>query len=335
MSNVLSIDVVDYFQANTFSDFTGSRHWENYESHIETNTYRLLKLLAASSSPAAQIFNSEIQDTKFEIENLRTLNSTLLKKNGAIRNPVRATFFCFGWIAKKYPHLIKEIQAQGHEVACHGFATNLVYLMSEKEFRMDIRKAKAVLEDLSGVEVIGYRAPCFSINKKSLWTLKVIAEEGFRYDSSIFPIHHDIYGFPEAPRFPFMVNMNGNGSFKFSILSFNTGKKVDSEYQSLNFLLEFPLSTTRLFGKNLAISNGDYSRLFAYFNLKKIIQKINPSQNWPFIFHLHPWGLEYKKQRGSEKTENRLIALLKSFSIFSFKDILDLYSNPIEVVTKN
>ena len=138
----------------------------------------------------------------------------------ALCRPVQATFFILGWIAERYPDLIRRIQKEGHEIACHGYAHKLIYHQSKEEFREDIRKAKAILENIIGDEVIGYRAPSYSITNKSQWAFEILTEEGFKYDSSIFPIHHDFYGFPNAPRFPFVISLNGNSNFEFRMLNF-------------------------------------------------------------------------------------------------------------------
>jgi hypothetical protein len=132
---------------------------------------------------------------------------------------VRATFFVLGWIAEKYPQLIREIHQSKYEIASHGYDHRLIYNTSPNKFREDVRKSKEILEDIIGEEVIGYRAPSYSITSKSQWAFEVLMEEGFKYDSSIFPIHHDFYGFPEAPRFPFLISMNGNNNFEFSLLN--------------------------------------------------------------------------------------------------------------------
>ena len=125
-----------------------------------------------------------------------------------------------GWIAERYPDLVRRIQKEGHEIACHGYAHQLVYTQSRDEFRQDVKRAKSILEDITGEEVIGYRAPSYSITNKSQWAFEVLVEEGFKYDSSIFPIRHDFYGMREAPRFPFVVSLNGNSNVEFSMLNF-------------------------------------------------------------------------------------------------------------------
>jgi len=176
---------------SAFEGVVKREDWDKYESRIEHNTHRLLNIL----------------------------NGSFRNPQSAIRNPVRATFFCLGWVAERYPHLIREIHQQGHEIGCHSYDHRLVYGMTPDEFREDIRKSKRLLEDAIGAEVIGYRAPSYSITKNSLWAFEVLIEEGFKYDSSIFPIRHDRYGIPNAPRFPFLISVNGNNTFEINTLN--------------------------------------------------------------------------------------------------------------------
>ena len=163
----LTVDVEDYFQVSGFEAVVPPASWEHFESRVEQNTDRLLEILA---------------DTK-----------------------VVATFFILGWTAERFPQLVRRIQVAGHELASHSFAHRLVYSCSREEFREDTRRAKRAVEDISGQSVIGYRAPSFSITRNSLWALEILAEEGFRYDSSIFPIFRDRYGIPSAPRYPYRI----------------------------------------------------------------------------------------------------------------------------------
>jgi hypothetical protein len=202
MVNALSIDVEDYFQVQAFANVIPYQEWENYESRAKRNTRRILDLLSNSINP------SDSSNPTNPINSINPSNP----------NPVRATFFVLGWIAEHCPGLVREIRAQGHEIACHGYAHQLIYGQSLKTFREDIKKAKAILEDITGDAVIGYRAPSYSITGDSLWAFEVLMEEGFRYDSSVFPIRHDFYGLPQAPRFPFTVSLNGNGTPVFSPL---------------------------------------------------------------------------------------------------------------------
>jgi polysaccharide deacetylase family protein (PEP-CTERM system associated) len=194
MFNILTIDIKDYFQVHAFSNVIKFEEWGNYECRIERNTDRILEILDSVRSP----------------------------------QKVQGTFFVLGWIAERYPDLVRRIHKEGHEIACHGYAHKLIYDQSKEEFRNDIKKAKATLEDITGNEVIGYRAPGYSITNKSQTAFEILAEEGFKYDSSIFPIRHDFYGMPNAPRFPFTISLNGNENVEFSVVNF--------EFKDLGFI---------------------------------------------------------------------------------------------------
>ena len=210
MLNALTIDVEDYFQVHAFSDAIKFENWGNYECRIERNTDRLLSIL--SDSP---IKNGSTAARQYGNTLIPQHSSTSALKNDSVPSPqhlvthslnnsftqkVQGTFFVLGWIAERYPGLVRRIQKLGHEIACHGYAHRLIYTQSKEEFRQDIRKAKAILEDITGSEVTGYRAPSYSITNRSQWAFEVLVEEGFKYDSSIFPIRHDFYGMPDAPR---------------------------------------------------------------------------------------------------------------------------------------
>jgi polysaccharide deacetylase family protein (PEP-CTERM system associated) len=229
MLNILTIDIEDYFQVHAFSDVIKFENWGNFECRIECNTDRLLNVL---SSP------------------LRTPHSEL-------RTPIHATFFVLGWIAERYPDLVRRIQKEGHEIACHGYAHRLVYTQSRDEFRQDITRAKSILEDITSSEVIGYRAPSYSITSKSQWAFEILMEEGFKYDSSIFPIHHDFYGMPDAPRFPFAVSLNGNSNVEFSVLNF------ESNTASLNNGNTAALDNSLTYSPNNSVSEPQTSVLEA------------------------------------------------------------------------
>jgi hypothetical protein len=267
-----------------------------------------------------------------------------------------------GWIAERYPSLIRRIQKEGHEIACHGYAHKLIYTQSREEFRQDIKKSKAILEDITGSEVMGFRAPNYSITNKSQWAFGVLAEEGFKYDSSIFPIRHDFYGMPGAPRFPFLISLNGNSNVEFSMLTFekpqhrstaapnnsltqNSDLRPQSSVLEVNsklntqhstFIVEFPLSTVKLFGQNVPISGGGYFRLFPYSLIRKGLKTINEKEEKPFIFYIHPWELDFEQPRIKEvslrsrfrhyvnlnKTEFKFKRLLSDFQFSSIKEIL-------------
>ena len=302
MLNILTIDIEDYFQVHALSSVIRYEDWDKFDCRIERNTDCILETLTE----------------------IKTQNSAL-----STQSSPKATFFVLGWIAERYPDLIRRIQKEGHEIACHGYAHRLIYTQTKEEFRADIRRAKGILEDITGSEVIGYRAPSYSITNKSQWAFKVLIEEGFKYDSSIFPIHHDFYGMPNAPRFPFVISLNGNESFEFSVLNFESLethnskfithnfelnnslthshinqifnslalKTLNSELRTQQYLLEFPISTIHLLGMNFPISGGGYFRLFPYSLIKKGLKNINEKEGKPFIFYIHPWEIDSDQPR--------------------------------------
>ena len=199
MINALTIDVEDYFQVSAFAPYIARRDWDTRECRVERNVGRILDMLAAEKT--------------------------------------HATFFTLGWIAQRYPHLVRRIAADGHEVASHGYGHERVSDLTPEAFAQDIRTAKHLLEDIAGVTVTGYRAPSFSIGQTNLWALDVLEQEGYRYSSSIYPIQHDHYGMPDAPRFAHRIRHD---------------------------LIEVPPTTLRLFNRNLPSSGGGYFRLFPY-----------------------------------------------------------------------
>lgn len=274
MLNALTIDVEDYFMVSAFADKVKFEDWHRQECRIEKNTYRILELL------------NEYK--------------------------VKATFFVLGWIAERYPQLIKDISSSGHEIASHGYNHRLIYDQTADEFRKDIRKTKKILEDITGEPVVGYRATSFSVIKKTFWALDILVQEGFKYDSSIFPIIHDRYGIIDFSRFPVRVNLNGSGG-----------------------ILEFPLSTIRLFNSNFPVAGGGYFRLFPYMFFKKGIKRINNLEKQPAIFYFHPWEIDPKQPvqnvgwktrirhyTNLRKTEDRLKRLLSDFRWGRVSDVI-------------
>ena len=203
MLNAVSIDVEDYFHVSAFERYIRREDWDNYSLRVEGNTKKILDLL-----------------DKFS---------------------VKATFFILGWVAERRPLVVKEIHERGHEIACHGYGHQLIYRIGHVNFRQDVKKAKSLIEDICGVAVTGFRAPSYSITKKSLWALDILIEEGFTYDSSIFPIMHDIYGMVDACRFPSQIR------------------------RPPGVIMEFPLSTLQInmaqIKYNLPIAGGGYLRL--------------------------------------------------------------------------
>lgn len=267
--NALTIDVEDYYQVHAFSDVIRSEDWDSFEPRLETNTYHILDLL-----------------------------DTLGPKP-------RSTFFILGWNADRYPALVREIHARGHEVACHGYAHKCIFNQTQREFREDVRKAKEVLENITGVQVIGYRAPTYSITSDTVWALEVLFELGFRYDSSIFPIKHDVYGFPKAPRFPFYIDFT-NDDLPFQLKNPEYMDQIDNPEKGNTGtpptnqqllgpdarFIEFPVSTITLLGCNLPFCGGGYFRLFPYWYARWGLNKINKRFKKPAIFYIHPWELD-------------------------------------------
>ena len=203
MLNALTIDVEDYFQVEAFARQIDPKTWDSYSLRVEKNTDRIL---------------------------------ALLEQRG-----VRATFFILGWVAERCPDLVKRIQELGHEIGCHSYGHQAIYNGTYEDFERDLRRAKAVIENITGRALKSYRAPSFSITSRTMWALGVLAEEGFENDSSIFPIAHDLYGIPDAPRFPYI-------------------KVLDSQH----VIKEFPPSTLRFCGKNFPVGGGGYLRLLPY-----------------------------------------------------------------------
>lgn len=243
--NALTVDVEDYFQVSAFAPHIARDAWDRLPCRVERNVDVILALLD--------------------------------------EHKARATYFTLGWIAERYPHLIRRIVEQGHEIASHGYAHLRVTEQSREEFRQDITRAKGLLEDIAGVDVKGYRAPSFSIGSGNLWALECLREAGYRYSSSIYPIRHDHYGMPEAPRFPFYPD-GGHG------------------------LLEVPVTTVNLFNRNLPAGGGGYFRLLPYSVSRWCLRRVNTVDRQPCIFYFHPWEIDpgQPRQRGvSVKTRFR------------------------------
>jgi polysaccharide deacetylase family protein (PEP-CTERM system associated) len=231
ITNALTIDVEDYFQVSAFARHIDRADWDRIECRVERNVERILALLDG-------------HDT-------------------------RATFFTLGWIAERYPQLVRRIVNNGHEVASHGYSHLRASEQSETGFFNDIHTAKCLLEDLSGSEVKGYRAPSFSIGKQNLWAFDTLEKAGYRYSSSIYPIRHDHYGMPEAPRFAHAVGG----------------------------LLEIPATTVRSFKRNWPASGGGYFRLLPYEVSRWMLRRVNGSDGQPAVFFFHPWEIDPEQPR--------------------------------------
>jgi polysaccharide deacetylase family protein (PEP-CTERM system associated) len=271
--NALTVDVEDYFQVSAFERVVARERWGAYESRVVANTDRLLDLFAERG--------------------------------------VHATFFVLGWTAGREPALVRRIAAAGHEIASHGHGHRLVYDQTPDQFREDVRRARAQLQAFSGQAVVGYRAPSFSITGRSLWALDILIEEGYTWDASIFPIRHDRYGIPSAPRHPYWID------------------------RAAGRLLEIPASTVRLAGTNLPIGGGGYFRLFPYAWTRRGIRRLNQVERKPAVFYLHPWEVDpgqprlqasrlsrFRHYHNLAETDGRLRRLLADFRFASIADAI-------------
>jgi polysaccharide deacetylase family protein (PEP-CTERM system associated) len=274
VTNALSVDVEEYYHAAIFRNGTRDLPNGQFESRVEESVDLLLAFL-------------RIHRTK-------------------------ATFFTLGEVAAAHPALIRKIASEDHEVACHGDRHDDVYRLTPQEFRADIRRSKRQLEDLIGGSVIGYRAPNFSIGPDQSWAYQILAEEGFQYDSSTYPILHDRYGQPNAPRFPYEIWRDGSAS-----------------------LVEFPIGTLRLFGVNVPIGGGGYFRLSPFWLFRFGIRRVNVREQRPIMFYLHPWELDSAQPRppmawrhrfrhyvGLETEASKLSRLLSRFRFGTARDVL-------------
>ena len=232
MLNAFSVDVEDYFQVNAFERTIPRDSWGSFEPRVERNTRRLLDLCAEYG--------------------------------------VRGTFFTLGWVAERYPQLVRRIAEHGHEVASHGHGHERASDLSTAAFASDVARAKASLEDITGAPVIGYRAPSFSIGESNLWAFDCLAEAGYRYSSSVYPIRHDHYGTPDWPRFARPVR---------------------------DTLIEIPATTVRLFERNLPAAGGGYFRLLPYAASRWMLRRVNDAEQRPAVFYFHPWEIDAAQPR--------------------------------------
>jgi polysaccharide deacetylase family protein (PEP-CTERM system associated) len=271
--NAMTIDVEDYFQVSAFEGIAPRHRWDSFESRVVANTERLL---------------------------------AIFDERG-----VKATFFSLGWVAERQPALVRRIASLGHEIASHGYAHRLVYDLTRDGFRDDVRRSKALLESAGEMRVHGYRAPSYSITPRSLWALDVLIEEGFSYDASVFPIHHDRYGIPLSPRCPYIVE------------------------REAGTLIEAPASAIRLGPVNLPVAGGGYFRLLPYGWTRWGIARLNDRERRPAIFYLHPWELDSQQPRlpagvlgrirhyrNLDQCERRLRRLLDDFRFASLATVL-------------
>lgn len=269
----MTVDVEDYFHVAAFDDDIGREDWGKWPSRVEANTDRMLDVLDAGGA--------------------------------------RATFFVLGWVAKRHPTVVPRILARGHEVGCHGYSHRLIYRQSPEEFRTETRTAKAMLEDQGGVAVAGYRAATFSIVKKTLWALDVLAEEGFLYDSSIFPILHDRYGIPGAPREPHRLTTPRGAT-----------------------IVEFPITVVNVLGLNVPVAGGGYFRQFPYGLTRWGLKRVE-ADGRPFVFYCHPWEVDpeqprvhtgwlsrLRHYRNLDRCEGRLRRLIGDFRFGTAREVL-------------
>jgi polysaccharide deacetylase family protein (PEP-CTERM system associated) len=273
--NAMTIDVEDYFHVSAFASVVSPAEWPGLDSRVTDSTERVLGVLEQAG--------------------------------------VHATFFVLGWVAERFPGLVRRISDDGHEIASHSFDHGLVYDKSAEAFREDLRRAAAALHDACGVRVRGYRAPSYSITERSMWALDVLAEEGYEYDSSIYPIHHDRYGVPTWTR------------------------HIHTMERASRTMWELPGSTVRHFGVNLPVGGGGYFRLLPYGWTRRGIRRLNDVEGQPAVFYLHPWELDPGQPRlnvglatrirhyhNLAATEGRLRELLRDFRFGPVRDVLRL-----------
>jgi len=265
IKNALTIDVEDYFHVSAFAPHLSRADWDRLPCRVERNVDAVLAMLSEHGT--------------------------------------RATYFMLGWVAERYPSLVRRIVEQGHELASHGYAHQRASEQSREEFREDVTRAKRLLEDISGSAVQGYRAPSFSIGQDNLWALECLSEVGYRYSSSIYPVRHDHYGTPDAPRFAYRP-------------------------QTARGLLELPVTTVRYFNQNLPAGGGGYFRLLPYCVSRAWLRRVNQLDGEPCIFYFHPWEIDPQQPRvrqarllakvrhylNLERTEGRLRRLLADFA---------------------
>lgn len=281
LRNALTVDVEDYFQVAALAEAIRPEDWHRHELRVERNTHRLLDLFDARD--------------------------------------VTATFFVLGWVAERCPALVREIVARGHELASHGYSHQLVYRQTPEVFREETRRSKQILENEAQRRVLGYRAASYSVTRESLWALDIIAEEGFVWDSSIFPVRHDRYGIPGAQRWPHHLSTPAGHT-----------------------LVEFPLTTLRWSGMTLPIAGGGYFRLYPYAFSRFGLRRVNRVDGRPFIFYLHPWEVDpdqprvpvgwksrFRHYNNLRKCEPRLERLLDDFAFDTVGNVLRAQGLPV------
>ncbi|WP_158769077.1 XrtA system polysaccharide deacetylase [Paraglaciecola sp. L1A13] len=271
--NAMTVDVEDFFHVSAFESIITPEQWKDYQPRVDTNTRKLLDLFA--------------------------------------KHDVKSTFFVLGWVAERYPELIKDIHAQGHEIASHGYAHRRATEQTREQFTADVTRSKNHLEDLLGESLTGYRAPSFSIGYNNEWAFEVLAELGFQYSSSTYPVKHDLYGTPDWPRFA---------------------------YKRKEGIIEIPIPTLKVMGKQTPIGGGGYFRLYPYTLTKTLISKYLKREKQPYSFYFHPWEIDADQPRMTNaplksrfrhyvnlnKTEGKLERLLSDFSWGTMKDVYNI-----------
>ncbi len=264
ITNAMTVDVEDWFQVSAFEPHIDRDDWDRLPCRVEANVDRILALFD--------------------------------------ERDVKATFFTLGWVAERFPEVIRRIVAQGHELASHGWSHVRATEQTPETFREDVSRTRALLEDLGGVPVLGYRAASYSIGRDNLWAWEVLAEAGYRYSSSVVPIRHDLYGMPEAPRFAF--------------------EAVEGA------LLEIPVTTLSVAGRKINFGGGGWFRLFPYAVTRAALRRVNEQDGKPCIFYFHPWEIDPEQPRvegaglkarfrhylNLARTESRLRRLLGDFA---------------------
>ncbi|MCC2614854.1 DUF3473 domain-containing protein [Aestuariibacter halophilus] len=268
--NAMTVDVEDFFHVSAFDSIIKPEDWKDYQPRVEDNTRRLMDLFA--------------------------------------RKGVKSTFFVLGWVAERYPQLIKDIHQQGHEIASHGYAHRRASSQTREEFLADVTRSKNHLEDLLGEAVTGYRAPSFSIGYDNEWAFEVLKELGFVYSSSTYPVKHDLYGTPDWPRFA---------------------------YQRKEGITEIPIPTLKIMGRQVPIGGGGYFRLYPYAMTRKLVSRYLNQERQPYSFYFHPWEIDADQPRltqaplksrfrhyiNLDKTEAKLARLLDDFNWSTMKDV--------------
>lgn len=273
--NVFSVDVEDYFHDEAFRQLLTPDDWENLEQRVEPATRRLLAML-----------------DEFD---------------------VTGTFFVLGWVAERHRDLVADIHGGGHEVAIHGYDHRPLFAMSPKEFREDIRRASGIVSDITGAQILGYRAPTFSVVEETRWAFEILAAEGIRYDSSVFPIVHDRYGIPDAERHPYL------------------------EHSKAGTVVEFPMTTIRRAGRNLPFVGGGYQRLLPMSWVRWGMRSVVEGEHRPVMIYVHPWEVDpghpvldvgllsrLRHYHGLSRVEGRLRELLRDYRFATAREVLGL-----------